>query len=173
MYPNTNAALVTCLKSNNTINIISDADVVRITYESITKFVSLTDFDKKIIESLPTTCKEKIPAITDDPSAGITSETAIPGVNISLVAICRLVVVVKASKYYTSIGSTMDITNIHYGNLVLSFKIEWDAYEELNKEDYPNVPLINDKDNYHEVNKWVYTFTGCLRGSRGPLVYVI
>ena len=70
------------------------ASVVYMTYEGITNFSSLTNFYKKSIESLPTTCKEKITAIIDDPAAGITSELVVPGVNISPIAIFRLIVVV-------------------------------------------------------------------------------
>ena len=62
----TNAFFRTWLNSNNTIKISSNAAVVRITYDGIVNFVSLADFDQKSIESLPTTCKDKIPAITDD-----------------------------------------------------------------------------------------------------------
>ena len=90
------------------------ASVVYMTYEGITNFSSLTNFYKKSIESLQTTCKEKITAIIDDPSAGITSELVVPGVNISPIAIFRLIVVVWAAKYYTFIGRTINATNIHY-----------------------------------------------------------
>ena len=61
MPPATNSALRTWLNSNNMIKISSDSAVVFITYEVIINFVSLTDFYKKIIESLPTTCQDKIP----------------------------------------------------------------------------------------------------------------
>ena len=59
--------------------------------------------------------------------------------------------VVKASKLYTLIGRTMDSTNIHYGNVLSSFKIEWDIYEELKNEYDPNVLVINDKEKYTKV----------------------
>ena len=66
---------------------------------------------------------------------------------------------------------------MHYGNNVLSrFKIEWDIYEELKKEDNPDVLVINDKENIRKLIKWVSNFTDCLSrtyGSRRPLVYVL
>ena len=65
---------------------------------------------KKSIESLLTTCKEKIPAITDYLEPGITAEPSVTGTNISSVVIC---VFVQAAKYNTSIGRTMDATNMH------------------------------------------------------------
>ena len=82
MPPATNVAFMTWLNSNNMTKLISNAVLVHINYEGITNFVSLTDFDNKIIESLRTTCKEKIPTITDDKSAGITYEPKILGSNI-------------------------------------------------------------------------------------------
>ena len=99
MPTDNNAEFRTCLKSNNTIKLSSDASIVHITYESITNFVFLSDFDTKTIESLPTNCKEKIPDITDDPAAGITDETVVLTSNISSIAIFRLIVVDQSAKY--------------------------------------------------------------------------
>ena len=70
----------------------------------------------------------------------------------------------------------MHARNMNYSNLLSSFKIDYDTYEELKKEDDPDVPVINDKDNDRKLIKWVSIFTDCLYqtyGSRGPLVYVI
>ena len=47
------------LRSANSIKLSSDAAVTRIIYEGLTNFESLQDFDKKSIESLTSTCKEK------------------------------------------------------------------------------------------------------------------
>ena len=119
----TNDSFSTWIKSNNMINISSDAAVVYITYEGITNFISLTDFDKKSIKSIPTTRKKKILFITDDPAAGITAESAVPGSNISLVAIHWLIVMIQSAKEYTSIGRMMNATNMHYSNLLSNFNI--------------------------------------------------
>ena len=140
----TNAFFRTWLNSNNTIKISSNAAVVRITYDGIVNFVSLADFDQKSIESLPTTCKDKIPAFTDDTASGITAEPAVTGYNIYFIVFHRLIVGFQAAKYYNSIGRTMNATYMHYGIVLLISKIEWDAYEELKKFNYPNVSLIND-----------------------------
>ena len=51
---------------------------------------------------------------------------------------------------------------MHYGNILASFKIEWDTYEEFKKEDYSYVPVINDKENSCKVIKWVSNFNDCL-----------
>ena len=47
------------LKANSNMKLSSDAAVTRLTYEGITNMESLIDFDKKSIESLPNTCKER------------------------------------------------------------------------------------------------------------------
>ena len=97
----TNSVFGTWLNPNNTINLISNVAVVCINYEGITNFFTLTDFGNKIIELVPSTCKEKIPATTYDPAACITTEPAVPAYNTFLIAIRQLIVAVQASKYYT------------------------------------------------------------------------
>ena len=62
------------LKRSNKIKSISNAAVTRVTYESITNFESLTDFDKAMIDYFPMTCKETIPAIAEAIPASITAE---------------------------------------------------------------------------------------------------
>ena len=74
------------------------------------------------------------------------------------------------------VGRMINATNMNYGHVLSRFKIEWDTYEELKKEDCPNVPVINDKGNDHKLIKWLYTFNESLYQtyeSRGTLVYVL
>ena len=92
MPPSINSDFRTWINSNNTINLISDAYVVCITYEVITNFAYLTNIVKKTIESLLTTFKDNITTIIYDPVAGITAEPTVPGAKISLVTICRFIV---------------------------------------------------------------------------------
>ena len=99
------------------------------TYEGISNFAYLTNFDKKSIESLQTTCKEKTPVITYDPSSVITAEPDVPGANISPIEIHQLIVAVQGEKYYTLIVGTMNVTNMHYTHLLPNFNVEWDTYE--------------------------------------------
>ena len=142
----------------------------------IINFYSLIYFDDWSIESLPSTYKEKISAIIDDPEASITAETSVSCANISLIAIRRLIVVVQAAKHYTLISRTINATNMHYTNLLSNFKIDWDTYEELNKENDPYVPLIIDKDYYRKETKRVSIFIDWLSwiyGYRRRLFYVI
>ena len=87
------------IKSASNIKLSSDAAVTRITHEGVTNFSSLQDFDKKSIESLPSTCKEKIPAVTADIANGISEELEIAGANISSNSIRRLIVASNAVKF--------------------------------------------------------------------------
>ena len=154
----------------------SDATVTRVTYEGITNFESLPDFDKTSIEYLPRTCKEKILAITEDVNAGIATEAEVPGANVGTISVRRLITTMKEARYYQSINRTMNPSNIHYTNVLSGFKIEEEAYAELRKKDEPDVPLINDKDNDRRVIKWAPNFLDCLSrtyGSKWPLVYVL
>ena len=82
----------------------------------------------------------------------------------------------QGAKYYTLIYRTTNVTNIHYVNVLSSFNIEWDTYEELKLEDDINLLVINDKDNDRKIIKWVSNFTDYIfrtYGSRGSLVYVL
>ena len=64
--PAVTASFKSWLKTNINMKISSDVDVLRITYEGITSFKSLNDFDKKSIEFLPLICKGKILEIVED-----------------------------------------------------------------------------------------------------------
>ena len=101
------------------INLSSNTAVVHITYEGITNFVSLTNFEKKNIESITTTETEKILSITYDPAAGINAKPSIPGAKTSLILISQLIVAVQYSKYYTSIYRMMNATNMRYGLFIV------------------------------------------------------
>ena len=176
MPPTVNANFKSWLKSNVNMKLSSDAAVTRITYEGITNYDSLVDFDKKSIESLPSTCKEKIPAITEDVPNGVTAEVEISGANVSSISVRRLIVASNAAKYFTSVGRAMTPINMHYTKVLSNFKIEWEAYLELKSEDPPTPPSISDKDADRKVIKWAPIFQDCLSrtyGSRGPLIYVL
>ena len=105
----------------------SDAAVLCLLQEGLTNFDSLTDFDKKSLERLPSVCKETIPAIAADLPNGIAAENKIPGANISSISVQRLIVAMHAAEYYTAINPSMTIANMHYANVLKNFKIEWDT----------------------------------------------
>ena len=155
-----------------------DSSVNRVLSEGITNLESLLDFDKKSIQLLPSVCKESVPEIvppTPNPES-IQAEAAVPGANVSTIAVRRLIVAMQAAKYYTSIGRTLNTASMHYTNVLSDFKIEWDDYESLREQDEPTVPLINDRDNDRKVIKWVPIFMDCASrtfGSKGPLAYVL
>ena len=132
------------LKQSTNMKLSSDVAVTRITYEGITDFQSLRDFDKDTIESLPKACARTIPAIAADAANGITAEPEVPGANISTASVHRLVTAMYASKYYRDIGRDMTAANMHYGNILSGFKEDWMAYKVLKGQDSPDVPLIYD-----------------------------
>ena len=176
MPPVVTASFKSWLKSNTNMKLSSDSAVTRITYEGITTYASLEDFDTKSIERLPAICKESIHEIVVDVAAGIAAEPAILGANISSISVRRLIVAANAATYYTSIGRVMTPANMHHSNILAAFKIEWDAYQDLKKEDVPKCPAINDRDNDRKVIKWAPIFQDCLArtyGSRGPIIYVL
>ncbi len=176
MPPTVTNAFRSWLKSNPNMKLSSDAAVNRITYEGITNFESLLDFDDKSIESLSTICKETIPEITEDIGNGIAAEAEVNGANISSISIRRLIVAVQAAKYYSSIGRTMTNANMHYNNVLKGFKVEWDAYSALDEQEEPTIPKILDRDNDRKIIRWAPIFMDSLSrvyGFLGPLSYVI
>jgi hypothetical protein len=164
------------LKGNMTMKLSSDAAVLRLCKEGLTNFDSLTDFDKKSLERLPSVCKETITAIAEDIPNGIVAEPAVPGANISSISIQRLIVAMHAAEYYTAINRSMTSANMHYINVLKNFKIEWETYQDLRDQAEPTVPLVSEKDGDRKIIKWVPIFIDCLTrtyGVHGPLVYVL
>ena len=153
MLPAVTAAFRSWIKGSNNIKLSSDSAVTRVTYEGITNFDSLTDFDKTSIEYLPRTCKEKILAIVEDLPAGITAEAEVAGANVGSISVRRLIVATDAAWYYDSINFTMNTTNMHYTNVLSEFKVEEEAYADLKKKPEPEALLINDRDNDRKVIK--------------------
>ena len=138
--------------------------------------MQLKDFDKAAIKNLPKVCKDVIDAIPADVANNIQAEPEVPGANVSSISVQRLIVAANASRYYDSIGRTMDASNMHYSNVLSHFKIEWEAYEALQKEDDPSIPKINDRDNDRKIIRWAPIFLDCMDstfGAKGPLRYVL
>ena len=98
MPPVVTNAFKTWLKGNVNMKLSSDAAVTRVTYEGITNFESLSDFDKTSIEYLPRTCKATILAIPEDIPAGITAEAEVPGANVGTISVRRLIIAMKAAR---------------------------------------------------------------------------
>ena len=154
----------------------SDASVNRLLHEGINNYEALTDFDTKSIERLPSICKNNIPAIVEDLANGIPAEAEVPGANVGSISVRRLLTAMHASKYYTSIGRTMVASNMHYGQVLSDFQLEWEDYVSLKEKDDPTVPSISDKDQDRRIIKWAPIFRDCLSrtyGSKGPLAYVV
>jgi hypothetical protein len=165
------------LKSASNMKLNTNASVTRILYEGITSFISLGDFDADSIKTMARNCRETIPAIAADVDAGIlVDEPEVAGTVISTQSMVRLTVACNATKYYLSINRVPTVANLHYQNILVSFKIEFEAYEKLQKEDSPDIPAIKDSDNERKVIKWAPIFMDCMSrtyGIKGPLAYVL
>jgi hypothetical protein len=176
MPPAVTVAFKAWLKANVNMKLASDAAVLRMTYEGVTDFASLLDFDRDSIEALSKACSKTIPAVTEDAANGIAAENEVPGANISSISIRRLVVAMHAAKYYASIGRSITAVNMHYGNVLTGFKTDYEAYSLLKKQDEPDAPVVNDKDKEKKIIKWMPLFEDALSrtfGSKGPLIYVL
>ena len=174
--PTTTQAFRAWLKSGTNIKLSSDAAVTRITHEGITNYESLLDFDKKSLQLLPSICKEKVLAIPEDAANNIAAEPEVSGANISTISIQRLIVASHAASYYHSISRAMTTANMHYSNVLMNFKVEWEAYQNLKEQDDPKVPKINDRDGDRKIIRWVPIFKDAMSrtyGSKGPLSYVM
>ena len=177
MPPVTTAQFRLYLKGTTNIKLNTDGAVTRILYEGITSFASLGDFDDASIKMLARNCRETIPAIRADVDAGIAvDEPMVTGTTISTQSMVRLMVACNATKYYIAVGRTPDLASLHYNNVLSHFKLEYEAYTKLQKEDAPDVPDIKDSDNERKVIKWAPVFMDCMSrtyGIKGPLSYVL
>ena len=171
----TTATFRTWLKSTPNMKLSSDASVVRVTHKGFTNYDSLKDFDKAAIMNLPKVCKETIDAIPANCANNIQAENEVPGANVSSISVQHLIVASNAARYYDSIGRTMDAVNMHYNHVLADFKIKWEAYEALQKEDGPTIPKINYRDSNRKIICWAPIFLDCMDtfGAKGPLRYVL
>lgn len=154
----------------------TNSAVTRITYEGITDLDSLMDFDKESIEALPRACARAIPAVDADADNNIEAEEAVAAGNISTISVHRLIVAADCVRYYRDVGRTATIANMHYGNILAGFKLDYEAYRTLKKLDTPEVPLVHEKDRDKKVIKWIPLFEDAMSrtfGAKGPLRYVI
>lgn len=63
-----------------------------------------------------------------------------------------------------------------YINSLSAFKIEYEAYEKLQKEKAPAVPDVKDSDSVKKIIKWVpilMEYMSRTYGIKGPLAYVL
>ena len=142
-------------KSSTNIKLSSDAVVVRLTYECITHFVSLTDFDKKYIDNLPVIYKNTVSWIAKYPSNWIALELEIQGANFSLILVlefdCYLCCFPLLRCHWKEYERDKHYV---YGSPV-EFKIECDDYLNLKDEDSLTCPLHKRKISYQEGHKLV------------------
>ena len=81
--PITTQAFKGWLKSSNNVKLNLDASVLRLTREGFTNFASLSEFDEKSLENLPSVCENSIPVIKLDPTKSIASGANVSGANVS------------------------------------------------------------------------------------------
>ena len=123
----------------------SHASALRIAHEGITNFASLYDFDKKNIQNLTRVCKNSIPAIETDATNSIAAEDSVFGPSISSTSVSRFIVAIKSSKHYSSISRVMNLQKIGYASVLVTFKVEHEAYLSIKDDDDSKVPKINDR----------------------------
>jgi hypothetical protein len=88
----------------------------------------------------------------------------------------RIVIACEAVKYYVSTGRVPDAISMHYANVLVNFKVDYEAYEKLKKQDAPDVPDVKDNDGDRKIIKWIQIFFDCMSrkyGAKGPLAYVL
>ena len=59
---------------------------------------------------------------------------------------------------------------MHHDNVLAGFKIEWEAYQDLVKQDEPTVPKVVDNHVDRKVIRWIPIFLDCMSRTYGPLV---
>ena len=98
------------------------------------------------------------------------------GAHISVIGVQRLIVAADAARYYRSISRVMTNANMNYSNILMNFKVEWEAYKDLKELDEPKVPKVNDRDGDRKIIRWAPIFKDALSrtyGSKEPLSYIL
>ena len=124
------------------MNLSSDDSVLRLTHEGSTNFVSLSDFDNKIIQKLPSVCKNNIPAIEVDATNIVAAEVSVSGSNISSISIRMLIASVNASNCYGSIARAMDLQT-RACKCLRNFQDRTWCFLSIKDDDDSKVPNVN------------------------------
>ena len=144
MAANVPAEFKAWLKSGPNIRLSTDEAVNQIITEGIFDFQSLFSYDKKGFQHLPGLCRHDISAVPEDVANGIPARAAVAGAHISQLSVQRLIIASQAAGYYKTIGRVMTVENMHFTNVLVDFKTEWDAYKDLHDCDEPKVPKLVD-----------------------------
>ena len=174
--PVATAAFKQYLKSEPNMKMGNNVAVNRFIKEGITTYIDLADFNKASLAILAKNTTRSVPAVDADPAASIIAESAVPGTVISTVSMVRIVITCEAVKYYVSTGRVPDAISMHYANVLVNFKVDYEAYEKLKKQDTPDVPDVKDNDVDRKIIKWIPIFFDCMSrkyGVKGPLAYVL
>ena len=164
------------LKSEPNMKMGSNAAVNRFIKEGINTYLDLADFDKASLDILAKNAHRTVPAVEADAAAGIIAEPAVPGTVISTVSMVRIATACEAVKYYIATGRVPDGTSMHYANVLVNFKVDYEAFKELKKQDAPDVPDVKDNDGDRKIIKWLPIFFDCMSrkyGVKGPVAYVL
>ena len=86
----------------------SDSSVPRLTHEGIANFASLSNFDKKRIEKLPSFCKNSIPYIEENAINRIVDKPSVSKSGVSSISVSSLITAFNASKHYSSMTIAMN-----------------------------------------------------------------
>ena len=129
------------LKSAANMRLSSDASVLRITYEGLTKFQSFMDFDWNSIESLSKACSKDIDGIINYVPNGIAAKNNVTATSTSTISIQKLFFDTNDVKYYTAIGQMPDFENMHYVNVIGEFKTDYYVYSLKKKKTLHKFPL--------------------------------
>jgi len=164
------------LKSEPNMKMGTNVAVNRFIKEGINTHLDLADFDKASLSILAKNANRSVPAVDADLAAGIIAEPAVPGTVISTVSMVRIAIACEAVKYYVGTGRVPDAISMHYANVLVNFKVDFEAYEKLKKQDAPEVPDVKDNDGDRKIIKWIPIFFDCMSrkyGVKGPLAYVL
>ena len=158
------------------MKINSYAASLRLTHEVITKVVPLSDFDMSVIQHLQSICKKIIPDVDVDASNNTVAKAAVSGASMSSISVRMLITAVNADKNYVSIARTISPHIISYSSVLVTFKIEQEAYLSVKDKVDPKFPKINGRDKNRKIICWSPIFKDFLtssRVSRGPLNCVL
>ena len=185
----TNAQLTTFFTSGNQMGLTQDQRNALMN-EGLSNVTDFADFKENEIKMALKNVRQGIPTIAGIPaiprqvdSRGNVTQAAVravpaiqgtPPVLIPARSASRLFIASIAYHYYIDTARDVTPQNMHYNNVLKDFYIEWQALEQMEKQDAPKLPTLSKT---NTPLKWCESFKHYLYATFGvrkiPLVYVI
>ena len=108
--------------------------------EGIATVEDLEEFNDDDLKAVQDNLRK--PAGTVPDSNNVSQRVPAPSYVLGAKSVKRWKVAAAAVHYYQTVGRDIDVTNMHYTNVLKNFGEQWDAISQKAKDDEPDIPKI-------------------------------